>query len=84
MPSEAIASGSVQVSGDGVATVLLSDRQTTRGYPKIATVVSDQLDGLAQQRSRGQITSSIAPAAAAESVRTRHSLQQQFLANLRS
>jgi allophanate hydrolase len=52
MPSEAISCGSIQVSGDGVATVLLSDHQTTGGYPKIATVISNHLDGLAQRRSR--------------------------------
>ncbi len=85
MPSEAICRGSVQVSGDGAATVLLADHQTTGGYPKIATVVSDQLDGLAQQRSRSQITfASIAPAAAIESVRACHRVQRDFLANLRS
>lgn len=50
IPSEAIARGSVQVSGDGAATVLLADHQTTGGYPKIATVISADLDGLAQLR----------------------------------
>jgi biotin-dependent carboxylase-like uncharacterized protein len=85
MPSEAIARGSIQVSGDGVATVLLSDHQTTGGYPKIATVVSSQLDGLAQQRSRSQITfATMTAAAAIANVRTRHHFQQAFLANLRA
>jgi biotin-dependent carboxylase-like uncharacterized protein len=85
MPSEAISRGSIQVSGDGVATVLLSDHQTTGGYPKIATVVSSQLDGLAQQRSRGEITfASIAPAAAIENVRMRRRRQEEHLANLRA
>jgi allophanate hydrolase subunit 2 len=84
-PSEAISRGSIQVSGDGVATVLLSDHQTTGGYPKIATIVSGHLDGLAQQRSRSQITfTSIAPAVAVESARTRRHLQREFLANLRA
>ena len=85
MPSEPIARGSIQVSGDGVATVLMSDHQTTGGYPKIATVVSSQLDGLAPQRSRSQITfASVTPATAVESARIRHRLQQDFLANLRA
>lgn len=52
MPSEPIARGSVQVAGDGVATVLLADHQTTGGYPKIATVLDCDLDGFAQMRSR--------------------------------
>lgn len=50
IPSEPILRGSVQVSGDGVATVLLADHQTTGGYPKIATILSDDLDGFVQCR----------------------------------
>lgn len=50
IPSEPILRGSVQVSGDGVLTVLLSDHQTTGGYPKIATILSDDTDGLVQCR----------------------------------
>ncbi|MDG1341349.1 MAG: biotin-dependent carboxyltransferase family protein [Paracoccaceae bacterium] len=54
IPSEPIVRGSVQVSGDGVPTILLADHQTTGGYPKIATVISCDTDGLAQLRA-GQI-----------------------------
>lgn len=50
IPSEPILRGAVQVAGDGVPTVLMADHQTTGGYPKIATVVSAHLDGLAQLR----------------------------------
>ncbi|MEZ5798877.1 MAG: biotin-dependent carboxyltransferase family protein [Paracoccaceae bacterium] len=50
IPSQGITRGAVQVAGDGVATVLLADHQTTGGYPKIATVLSDDTDGLAQLR----------------------------------
>jgi allophanate hydrolase len=50
MPSEPVAKGSVQVAGDGVATVLLADHQTTGGYPKIATVLDAELDRFAQLR----------------------------------
>ena len=50
IPSEPILRGSVQVAGDGLATVMLSDHGTTGGYPKIATVVSDDLDGFVQLR----------------------------------
>jgi biotin-dependent carboxylase-like uncharacterized protein len=55
IPSEPIIRGSVQVSGDGVATVLLADHQTTGGYPKIATVLSCDTDMLAQLRSKDSI-----------------------------
>ncbi len=51
IPSEPIIRGSVQVSGDGVPTVLLADHQTTGGYPKIATVISADVDRLAQMRA---------------------------------
>lgn len=50
IPSEPIVRGSIQVSGDGVASILLADHQTTGGYPKIATVLSTDIDGLAQLR----------------------------------
>ena len=51
IPSEPIVRGSIQVSGDGVPTVLLADHQTTGGYPKIATVISCDTDRLAQCRA---------------------------------
>lgn len=46
--SDAIATGSVQVPGDGMPIVLLADRQTTGGFPKIATVITADLPVLAQ------------------------------------
>lgn len=51
IPSEPIVRGSVQVSGDGVPTVLLADHQTTGGYPKIAMVIAPDIDRLVQLRS---------------------------------
>lgn len=44
--SDAIATGSVQVPGNGQPIVLLADHQTTGGYPKIATVISADLPAL--------------------------------------
>jgi biotin-dependent carboxylase-like uncharacterized protein len=44
--SDAIAPGSIQVPGNGQPTVLLADRQTIGGYPKIATVISADLPAL--------------------------------------
>ena len=41
--SDAISPGSIHISGDGQPIVLLADRQTTGGYPKIATVISADL-----------------------------------------
>ncbi|MFL9827937.1 biotin-dependent carboxyltransferase family protein [Rhodoplanes sp. SY1] len=44
--SDGIAPGAIQVPGNGLPIVLLADRQTTGGYPKIATVISADLPGL--------------------------------------
>jgi biotin-dependent carboxylase-like uncharacterized protein len=44
--SDAVAPGSIQVPGSGQPIVLLADRQTTGGYPKIATVISADLPAL--------------------------------------
>ena len=46
--SEGVVPGSVQVPGDGNPIVLGRDCQTTGGYPKIATVISADLDRLVQ------------------------------------
>jgi biotin-dependent carboxylase-like uncharacterized protein len=44
--SDGIAPGSIQVPGNGQPIVLLADRQTVGGYPKIATVISADLPAL--------------------------------------
>src|SRR5262249_16007598 len=46
MVSDGVAPGAIQVPGNGLPIVLLADRQTTGGYPKIATVVSADLPAL--------------------------------------
>jgi biotin-dependent carboxylase-like uncharacterized protein len=48
--SDGIATGAIQVPGSGEPIVLLADRQTTGGYPKIATVISADLPRLGQMR----------------------------------
>jgi biotin-dependent carboxylase-like uncharacterized protein len=44
--SDATAPGSIQVPGNGQPIVLMADRQTIGGYPKIATTISADLAGL--------------------------------------
>ncbi len=46
--SEAVANGTIQVPNDGNPIILLADRQTTGGYPKIAQVVTVDLPVMAQ------------------------------------
>lgn len=48
MLSEPVAFGTIQVPADGNPIVLMADRQTTGGYPKIAEVISVDLPLLAQ------------------------------------
>lgn len=48
--SEGIVPGAVQVTGSGQPVVMLRDRQTIGGYPKIATVAAVDCDRLAQCR----------------------------------
>jgi biotin-dependent carboxylase-like uncharacterized protein len=48
--SDGIATGSIQVPGTGEPLILLADRQTTGGYPKIATVITADHARLAQLR----------------------------------
>jgi 5-oxoprolinase (ATP-hydrolysing) subunit C len=47
--------GSVQIAGNGQPIILLADRQTTGGYPKIATVISADRPRLAQLRPGQQL-----------------------------
>ncbi len=48
MISEAVTFGTIQVPPDGMPIILMADRQTTGGYPKIANVASVDLRLLAQ------------------------------------
>jgi allophanate hydrolase subunit 2 len=53
--SDGTAPGSIQVPGNGLPIVLLADRPTTGGYPKIATVASADLPALGRLRPGAQI-----------------------------
>jgi 5-oxoprolinase (ATP-hydrolysing) subunit C len=48
--SDAIVPGDIQILGDGTPIVLMRDHQPTGGYPRIATLVSSDLDRFAQLR----------------------------------
>ena len=48
--SDGITFGSIQVTSSGMPIILMADHQTTGGYAKIATVVSEDLQYLAQAR----------------------------------
>lgn len=48
--SEAASYGTIQVPSGGEAIILMADRQSTGGYPKIAQVITVDLPWLAQRR----------------------------------
>lgn len=54
--SDGIAVGSIQVPGNGQPIVLLADRQSTGGYPKIATLLSVDIRRIAQRQPHDPIT----------------------------
>ena len=74
--SDAIAAGSVQIPGDGQPIVLLADRQTTGGYPKIATVISADLPALGRVPIGASVRFERSTLGAAEQLR------REFLAGL--
>ncbi|MDQ2066552.1 biotin-dependent carboxyltransferase family protein [Xinfangfangia sp. CPCC 101601] len=85
IPSQGLTRGAVQVSGDGIASILMADHQTTGGYPKIATVLLDDTDGLAQLRPGDAISfTAITPAKAVQLARQRARAFQCYLAQLAS
>ena len=83
IPSEAIVAGSLQVSGDGVPTLLMRDHQTTGGYPKIATVLACELDRIAQSRpGDGLALRAVTPHAAVARARRHAALTARWLDGL--
>jgi biotin-dependent carboxylase-like uncharacterized protein len=74
--SDAVAAGSIQVPGDGQPIVLLADRQTTGGYPKIATVISADLPALGRLPIGARIK--FEPV----SMATAHALRQELMTEL--
>ncbi|MCJ2068099.1 biotin-dependent carboxyltransferase family protein [Methylobacterium sp. J-030] len=53
--SDGVAMGAIQVPGNGLPIVLMADRQSTGGYPKVATVIGPDLGRLAQVRGGARI-----------------------------
>lgn len=54
--SEGISLGAIQITGNGQPIVLTNDRQTIGGYPKLGSVISEDLDKLAQLNSHATVT----------------------------
>lgn len=56
MLSEGIALGAIQIPKDGQPIILLNDRQTIGGYPKLGCVARIDLPRLAQAKPGQQVT----------------------------
>lgn len=67
--SDGVAMGAIQVPGNGLPIILMADRQSTGGYPKIATVIGPDLGRLAQAQGGQRIT--FASVSVAEAVAAR-------------
>jgi biotin-dependent carboxylase-like uncharacterized protein len=65
--SDGTAHGSIQVPGNGLPIILLADRQTTGGYPKIATVISADTPTLGRLTPGARIAFEAVDISAAES-----------------
>jgi biotin-dependent carboxylase-like uncharacterized protein len=70
--SDGTAPGSIQVPGSGQPIVLLADRQTTGGYPKIATIISTDLPVLARRRPGDRVEFEAVDVDEALAIRTEH------------
>jgi allophanate hydrolase subunit 2 len=70
--SDGIAPGSIQVPGHGQPLVLMADRQTTGGYPKIATVISADLPALGRSRMGDKIAFEAISLEEAQNLRREH------------
>jgi biotin-dependent carboxylase-like uncharacterized protein len=79
--SDGTAPGSIQVPGNGLPIVLLADRPTTGGYPKIATVASADVPALG--RLRPGATIGFDPIGVADAEAARRELEAR-LADLRT
>jgi biotin-dependent carboxylase-like uncharacterized protein len=74
--SDGTAHGSIQVPGNGLPIVLLADRQTTGGYPKVATVISADVPAL------GRLTPGARIAFEAVDIETAEAAARQLAADI--
>lgn len=68
--SEGISRGTIQLPGHGQPIILMNDRQTIGGYPKLGAVISPDLDKLAQLGAGAEVRfEEISPEKAVEEYR---------------
>lgn len=69
LASDAIVPGDIQILGDGTPIVLMRDHQPTGGYPRIATVITADLDRFAQLPPGAELRFAAVTVAHAQGVR---------------
>lgn len=74
--SDATCLGSVQVPGQGLPVILFVDRQTTGGYPKIATAISVDVYDLGQAKPGDRIR--FCPISVAEAHKIRRNYERRM------
>ncbi len=78
--SDGTVTGSIQVPGSGQPIVLMPDRGTTGGYPKLATVISIDVGRLAQIRPGQRLRFSEVSVEEAQVLTRRHAAELRSLA----
>lgn len=79
MLSSAVTMGTVQVPSDGQPIILMADRQTTGGYPRLAQIITADLPVLAQVRPGDKLRFQLC---SLEEARSALMEQERQLANL--
>lgn len=75
MTSEGICLGAIQIPPDGQPIVMLNDRQTIGGYPKLGSVISEDCCKLAQMRPGSKIRFTTIDMHSAHNLKHLHSIR---------
>jgi len=70
--SDATSVGAIQVPGDGAPITLLADCQTTGGYPKVATIISSDVEVLARRSPGSKVRFTCVSVSEAETIARNH------------
>lgn len=77
--SEVIQPGDIQITGDGTPFVLLSECQTTGGYPRVASVIPSDLPRVAQAQPGVSLRFAFVPLDEAVAIERREAVRRQKL-----
>lgn len=77
--SDGIVTGAIQVPGSGQPILLLADRQTTGGYPKIATVISADIPVVGRRKPGDRVRFTAVDVGEAERLRREQETAFQVL-----